>query len=189
MTTHTAAPNHPRHAEVDRLLADAHDAFLAAVTRIPAADRDRRPETDLWSCAEVAEHLLVVERARGGSMLRALEQARAEGRLPPDASTASVAGILPAAGRLLDRTRRIEAPTFVLPKGEFAADEAVTRLTAARELTRSILREFDGADLGAHRSPHPILGELDFYQWLVFLAVHQQRHVAQLDDIAARLGA
>jgi hypothetical protein len=187
MPPHAAVPSHPRHAEVDRLLADAHDAFLAAVARIPAADRDRRPEPDLWSCAEVAEHLLVVERARGGSMLRALEQARADGRLSQDGDTTSVAGTLPAAERLLDRTRRIDAPAFVLPKGELTAAEAVAHLTAARDLTRSLLREFDGADFAAHRSPHPILGELDFYQWLVFLAVHQQRHVAQVGDIAVRL--
>jgi hypothetical protein len=39
------------------------------------------------------------------------------------------------------------------------------------------------ADLRSHFFPHPFLGDLDCYQWLLFLGLHCERHVRQLEEV------
>jgi len=36
-------------------------------------------------------------------------------------------------------------------------------------------------------TPHPLLGRLSFYQWLLFLAQHEERHTIQIRETARRL--
>jgi hypothetical protein len=36
---------------------------------------------------------------------------------------------------------------------------------------------------------HPVLGPIDLYQWILFVAVHEARHTAQIREIAAALAA
>jgi hypothetical protein len=31
--------------------------------------------------------------------------------------------------------------------------------------------------------PHPLVGMIDCYQWLLFLAAHTERHSAQMEEI------
>ena len=40
--------------------------------------------------------------------------------------------------------------------------------------------EPDGLALGEIRHTHLRFGELDLYQWILFVAEHEKRHVAQL---------
>jgi hypothetical protein len=62
------------------------------------------------------------------------------------------------------------------------ADDA---LPAAAE-TGSVLAG-DGLDTSTLRHAHHVLGELTFEQWIEFVGCHQQRHTAQLRDLAERL--
>jgi len=39
----------------------------------------------------------------------------------------------------------------------------------------------DGLSLGEIKHNHPILGELDLYQWLIFLGQHESRHRKQIE--------
>ena len=44
------------------------------------------------------------------------------------------------------------------------------------------------ADLRSHFSPHPFLGDLDCYQWLLFMGLHCERHVRQMEEVKADMG-
>ncbi len=39
----------------------------------------------------------------------------------------------------------------------------------------------DGLSLGEIKHTHPVLGELDLYQWLIFLGQHESRHKKQIE--------
>ena len=45
----------------------------------------------------------------------------------------------------------------------------------------------DGLALGEIRHTHLRFGELDLYQWCLFVAEHEKRHVTQLREVAAQL--
>ena len=39
----------------------------------------------------------------------------------------------------------------------------------------------DGLALGEIKHDHVVLGELDLYQWLIFLGQHEARHTKQIE--------
>jgi hypothetical protein len=40
-------------------------------------------------------------------------------------------------------------------------------------------------ELRNHILKHPVFGDLDAYQWLLFLAAHCERHILQLNEVKA----
>ena len=52
-----------------------------------------------------------------------------------------------------------------------------------REALLDAIGEGDGLDLSSVRMAHPRLGELDAYQWILFVAHHETRHVRQLERL------
>jgi hypothetical protein len=136
------------------------------------------PGPGRWTLAENAEHVTVV--IRGVERLlstRLLQQ-------PIDAGDPS--GRMQDADlpRLLaDRSRAIDAPDLVRPKGRWTARE---EMAAALEATTAGIVAWAGqtsADLRAFGARHPILGPLDGMQWLQFLSVHTDRHARQAEEI------
>jgi hypothetical protein len=47
----------------------------------------------------------------------------------------------------------------------------------------------DGLALGALRWAHPALGELDLYQYILFIGQHEARHARQIVEIGELLEA
>ena len=47
----------------------------------------------------------------------------------------------------------------------------------------------DGLALGDIRHTHLRFGELDLYQWCLFVAEHEKRHISQLRELAAQLAS
>jgi hypothetical protein len=43
-------------------------------------------------------------------------------------------------------------------------------------------------DLTHLKYPHPLLGELDMYQWILIAGGHEGRHIAQIGRIKAAAG-
>ncbi len=52
---------------------------------------------------------------------------------------------------------------------------------------KRFLDETHDRDLSVYYWPHPFLGQLNFYNWFTFIAVHQVRHTKQMVDIAKNL--
>ena len=60
----------------------------------------------------------------------------------------------------------------------------IEALIAERAQLLAAMREGDGLALGTIEWPHPAVGVLNIYQWLVFLGAHEGRHAEQLREIA-----
>lgn len=57
-------------------------------------------------------------------------------------------------------------------------------LEAARADLRAAVASADGLALEAVRAPHPVFGDLNLYQWIVFVAAHEERHAGQIREMA-----
>jgi len=69
------------------------------------------------------------------------------------------------------------------PASRFASlQEAVAAFLAARERTMEYTRTTHD-DLRSHFSPHPVLGPMDAYQWLVGNAHHVETHSAHIREV------
>ncbi len=69
------------------------------------------------------------------------------------------------------------------------ATEALTALDGTRAALLAVLEGAGGRRLEDLSYQHPFAGNLDLYQWIAFVGLHEARHVAQIREIAARLAA
>ena len=178
---------HPRLAEVLSYLDSQRAALADAVELVPPALRDQSPGTDRWSVAQVLQHLVMIEKRIGRGMTKWVVDAR-DGGLGPETETSSVMNSLPLQ-LIADRSQRRSAPEEVRPQGEFDAASAWTALEQTRTALRAGVMPGDGLALGEVIQPHPVLGPINIYQWLLFVGSHEARHTAQVREIAAELNA
>ncbi len=154
---------------------------------MPRDQRGVRPSPDRWSVAEVLEHLALVE----ASIAKLIEKRGAEGRaagVGPETGMRTVLYTLDSA-RVLDRRETIAAHERVQPQAGLDADAAWAELSRAQAAVRDAVIGVDGLALGEITYPHRTLGTLDLYQWIVFTATHEMRHMAQIREIGASLKA
>lgn len=177
---------HPRLAELLDY-AEAQRAVLeATVARVPEGLRERRPDEEAWSVAEVLEHLHLTERGIAWLVTWHVGEARTA-NVPAEQDTASLLGSLDAF-RIPERGYTANAPGIVRPRGAMTAAQALAALAESRQALRNAAAAGDGLALGTITYAHAILGALTMYQWILFVGQHEARHAAQIRDIAVRLG-
>jgi DinB superfamily len=178
---------HPRVREVLECLDAHHTDLQRAMEDVPVALRDRRPGPERWSVAEILDHLALVEERIVQLITRELADARARGLGPERGDTPVVATLDPS--RLVDRSRRLIASEAAQPLKGVDAASARARLERARQTTRDVLLRADGLALADVTAPNPVLGPLNVYQWVLFVAGHEGRHAAQIREIGAALAS
>jgi len=178
---------HPRTTELLAHLDSQHDRLRRAVEDIPRHKRERKPNPERWSVAEVLEHLSIVETRIERVFTAKLTEARAAG-LRQERDASPVVGTIDMA-RVLDRTRRITASEAALPSGKLDADAAWAALERARDALCNSVRASDGLALADVVHPHPVLGPINLYQWIAFVGGHEARHAAQVMELRELLEA
>src|SRR4051812_22524120 len=137
-----------------------------------------RPNPDAWSVAEIIEHLTLIEGRLLGMMKMML--VKAEGASP--ASNAAPIEMKPfSLEQYVERARRekYSAPESVHPSGKEALSDILATMRQTREELRSLKPRIEATELSAFVYPHPVFGPLNFYQWLAFIGIHEERHLAQ----------
>ncbi len=178
---------HPRLTELLDYLETQRTRVLDAAAPLPRERWAVRPAPDQWSVAEVCFHLHRVERGVAKLIDKRVSEARAMGH-PAELDASSVLGTLDGRG-LMDRSRRLVAPERVSPQE--LPDPAVVQqqLEESRAMLRAALAEADGLALGTITHLHPVLGEIDLYQWILFVGQHEARHVEQITETVSAASA
>ena len=181
----SATPLHPRLAEVVEYMHDERDQLFSYVRSVPEVALRFRPAADQWSAAETLEHLALIEDGLGRVISRLVKQARAEGSVP-DTETSSILGILDHYDLENGSHNKLVAPDMVRPKGEQSIAESMEKLTMSRARLLEAVHGANGLDLGRVTFPHPFLGPISAYEWLVLIAKHELRHLRQNEECRAR---
>ncbi len=163
-------------------LSESRERLLAMVQRLSPSQLAFKPAADRWSVAECVEHIIVVEQAILGRITGALQQ-------PADAAQHSAfeGSDEPLVERVTNRSEKVQAPEMIHPTGRWPHDQLLAEFRAARGRTSDFAAKTD-ADLRQHLTPHPRLGPLDCYQWLLLIAAHGERHRAQAEEVMASAG-
>ena len=177
----------PRLTELLDFLDATRATVLAAASALPSERWTVRPAPDRWSVAEVFWHLQRVESGVAKLIRKRATEARALGHLAEDADGSQL-GALDGRG-VTDRTIRIQAPPQVSPTEVPSAEVARQLLIESRVMLRAAITDADGLALARITHPHPVLGEIDLYQWILFVGQHEERHVAQVAEAAAAASA
>lgn len=175
---------HPRLQEVVECLDREMSSLRDAVEAVPAERRAERPAPDRWSVAEVLEHLALVENSVLKGCERQLAAAREAG-LPAETEITPILPTMPPE-KVASRERPLVSPASMLPKMN-DADAAWRQIEDVRARLRAFVASCDGLALSHVTMPHPGLGPLNLYQWLLFAAGHHARHAGQIRDIASQL--
>jgi uncharacterized damage-inducible protein DinB len=178
---------HPRLAGIAAFLGDSRARIVTAARAIAPEDSARRPPDGGWSVDEILTHLALVEPGIARLVAKSVGRARAAG-LARETSEEPVLGVLD--GRPIERVEtRWTAPDFVAPREALPRDTALAALGRSREALTAAIAEVDGWALAEVAAPHPILGALNMYAWLVFVGKHELRHLSQLERTAAAVAS
>jgi uncharacterized damage-inducible protein DinB len=177
---------HARLQEIVNCLDAEMSGLRAAVDAVDPSRRGERPAPDRWSVAEVLEHVAMVEHSILKACSRQLEAARAAGLAQETDATSVLASLPPE--RVADRRTTMTSPERLRPQGN-DAEAAWAHLTSTRARFLEFVQACDGLALANVSFPHPALGNLNLYQWLLFAAGHHARHAAQIREIASQLPA
>ena len=178
---------HPRTTEILTHLDTQSAELQRAVADVPPELRERRPAPDRWAVAEALEHLAVVNASIAKLRSTHNEAARTAG-LGPARDTSPVGPSLDVA-RIVDRSRPVTASEASQPRAGLDANAAMASLAQQQEAFREMVRATDGLALEDVIVPHRVLGPLNIYQWMLFVAGHEGRHAAQIRETAAQLQA
>ena len=177
---------HPRIHELIEYLTEHRRRLHEAVASIPPFLRERKPAPDVWSVAEVVEHLSLVEHRVAELLARKVTAARANGA-GPDPDTSSVVATYVDPEAVVDRTRKFSAPAPVQPTGTFDQSAGTDALVHSQAAMMSSLQNANGVNLAPLMATHPALGPLNMYHWVISLALHDDRHAAQIREIGKSL--
>jgi len=139
----------------------------------------RRASPDRWSVAEILEHLRMVESGVARLITKRVGQAKEAG-LGEEKSTASVLPSFNPYSAMLEKAV-MQAPATVQPRANIDISDALEGLGSSREALRAAVVSASGLALGEIKHTHQILGELDLYQWLIFVGQHEGRHRKQIE--------
>jgi hypothetical protein len=158
-----------------------HDAFLQSIAGLSEKQWRFKPAPDRWSVAEVSEHIAVSE-----SMIFGMVQSKIMTSPADPSKRAEVAGkdeiILT---KVPDRSHKAQAPEFLKPTNRWATREELTQaFEDSRKATMDYVRTTND-DLRDHFGPHPILGPMDAYQWILLISAHSERHTKQIEEVKA----
>lgn len=129
-----------------------------------------------WSIAQILDHLYLMERTIAHKASVTLKQGHAA---PTDAKPYHLT---------LDRTRRIEAPPYMVPTDEPKSFEQLKdQLEQSRASLIRVLEGHSDAQLTQLSFPHPVFGLMNLKQWEEFVGLHEQRHMEQIREIKQAL--
>ncbi len=137
-----------------------------------------RSNPSAWTPAQVVEHLALIEGRLLQMMTMMLTKAENAGAgskgAPVEIESFSLDEFIERA-----RDQRYEAPEAVRPSGNVSLADALLKLKRSREELHNLRPRIEATDLSTVTYPHPAFGPLNFYRWLAFIGIHEERHLRQ----------
>jgi hypothetical protein len=140
-----------------------------------------KPGPDRWSVAECIEHIAATEPMLFGFI---------EGKVlkTPAASEADRAKV---AGKdtgimtmVTDRSKKFQAPAEIRPNGRWTGKDALLKAFEDARAKTIDWAKTTKEDLRSHVASGPG-GELDGFQWIMYLSGHTRRHLGQIKEVMA----
>ncbi|MGC5328685.1 dienelactone hydrolase family protein [Brevibacillus sp. SYSU BS000544] len=152
-------------------------AVLDSATGLTELQFHQKPAEDDWSVKQVMEHLVLFDRILLERMKDALEQ--------PDMQL-DQKDLSPSA----DRSRRVKYPESMKPSDEDVPLEVLqAQLRESHQELVDFYHQLQNKNVLQRKGiPHERYGEMSVAQWIELAAVHDQRHLQQIQDIRSTIG-
>jgi len=167
-------------ADLDRglqYLETTKNNIVEATRGLSEAQWNFKPSPFKWSIAQVMEHIAASE-----DLLRQLAEAQIKKETPAVAdrdvkkTDERVLEVIP------DRSRKFQAPEQLRPRNQFGSPEgSLKHFLESRIKTAELLKTTP--DLRGHVSDSGLLGKIDGFERILFIAAHSERHTKQLLEV------
>ena len=153
--------------------------LLTKVSGLTQSEIDFRPVPDQWSIGEILHHLSIIENQVTHVAAKQIQRAEKMG-LAPDPSDESVLHSLDQFA-IETAPQKITSPQFAVPTKGMKKEDLLEELKRSRIALMEKLSTAHAIDLSRLQFPHPVLGRLDMYQWILYIGKHEQRHINQIE--------
>jgi len=172
-------------AELFAYMDSTRASLFTCAQEMNASFASIRPRDGQWSAAENMAHLAKVERNVAEMMSRVISAAREQG-IGPDTSEESFINSLDA-WRVSEALTKLSAPERIVPEQGTTVGESIASLEASRARLKQLILDNSDIDLSAVKRTHPVLQEIDMFQWALFVAQHEERHRKQMERTIAEV--
>ncbi len=156
-----------------------HDLFPKSIAGLSEKQFRFKPGPDRWSVAEVSEHIAVAE----ASLLALVQKQLMASPAAPEKRTEAAGKDEIIVKMVPIRSQKVQVPEFLKPGNRFATrEEVIKAFKNSRRATMDYVRTTND-DLRDHFGPHPTLGPLDGYQWVLLISAHSERHTRQIEEV------
>lgn len=182
----TAAPKAATLTDAERkeaikYLNETRKNFLAEIKGLSEAQWKFKSAPDRWSVAEVAEHIAISEETLMGMVTERIMKSPAV----PEKKEAAKGKDDLLRKQVTDRSTKVQAPEMLKPASRWATESDLTKaFNASRDKTVNYVQTSQ-EDLRSHFGPHPLLKDLDAYQWIILISAHSARHTDQIKEVKA----
>lgn len=156
-----------------------------AVADLTQTQMDFKPAPERWSISENLSHLNKVERGLPKLYAMLLQKLEEAGWKPE--TEGSMLNSLDHEWHVVT-TQKFQAPERVLPQSGLPKAEVLAALQQSRQAVLDAVAPAGEYDLSGLTWPHPALGDINFYQWVLFIGKHEQRHWGQIEEVKKGVG-
>jgi uncharacterized damage-inducible protein DinB len=162
----------------------AHARFMDAVSNLSESQANFRPDENQWTIAEIVEHVSIVN----DGFLRLTHKLLKEAESAPRPSKADLNLGHTALDENGQHQGKLQAPERVRPRGGARVEDSLAKMRASLDGLAEIRPRLEAVDLSEQVFPHPALGPINAYQWMVLLGEHVDRHRGQIERLKATAG-
>jgi hypothetical protein len=160
---------------------NARMRYLSSLRTLTSEQGSFKPTPEVWSAAEITEHLVHAEYGGINGIWKALEGVRSGDPLWKGENVNKGLNI----EQIIERTwkPKEEVPAGAGPRLGGPLSFWVVALESCQLLLEQIAKELAHEDLEDVVYPHPISGPLDAHQRFEFLRFHMDRHLSQVERL------
>lgn len=153
------------------------DTFIKVINNTPDAFFNTKPGTELWSVADVLEH---VYRSEFGIPRLFTSQTKSLTNRAPDELVDKMKM------RMLNFDKKMKAKGVILPKQEYKQKAIIiNKFQVNREKIANLIDTLPAEEL-CLKYAHPVYGYLTRLEWIHFSIFHALRHKHQIERIQSQ---
>ena len=172
-------------AEIYEAINKTRSKLISTAENLTEEQKNSRENGQGWTAPEIIEHLGIVEGGLVGMFEKLLAKAesagegvKSDGSLNPPVSFLEIAEVA--------KDKKFDAPERMLPHGTQSVTESLIKLQENRNRLNDLRPRIEATDLTNSIFPHPAFGNLNLYQWLAFIGLHEYRHLMQIERILGK---
>jgi DinB family protein len=157
---------------------------IELLSRLSPAQLRFASSADSWCIGEIAEHISLAQ----ASVVKGIKRVLTETESSADRGTTSVGPI--SVEKFVEQLKgqKFKSPERSTPRPDATMASSLERMRSTTEELQSLRPRIEATDLSNATFPHPALGPLNAYQWLVLMITHEERHVRQMEAVMSSAG-